>query len=262
MAVSTHAMTLTPPAHDLGDAALVDPALDEVTVPEPFPVANPDKPQAACVLLLDTSRSMRGAPIRALQQGLAAYREYLANDPEAKLIVETCVIAFSDEAKVLHPFSDVDALPADLPLAAGGWTSMGAALDLGIQQIEERKALYRDEGVDYYRPFLVVITDGAPTDLKGARFDEMAAKLQAGARERKYIPLVFGTGNANFEKLKLLVGETGTVAGIDGARFSEFFQWLSKSVSGLKDSKPGEKVAFQDPTVPTAATPNPFAFEV
>lgn len=257
MAVSTHAMALTPPAHDLA----AHPVLADEESPQAFPIANPDKPQAACVLLLDTSRSMRGAPLRALEQGLAAYREHLANDPEAKLIVETCVVTFSDEAKVLHPFSSVDSLPA-IELAAGGWTSMGAALDLGIRQIEERKAFYKEEGVDYYRPFLVLITDGAPTDLKGPRFEEMAAKLQAGARDKKYIPLLFGTGNANFAKLKALGGESAVVAGIDGARFGEFFTWLSKSVSGLKDSKPGDKVAFQDPTVPTAETPNPFAFEV
>jgi uncharacterized protein YegL len=249
-------MTLNPQADDLTHE------LEDNERPMAFPIANPDKPQAACVLLLDTSRSMRGAPIKALQQGLEAYRSYLASDPEAKLIVETCVIAFSDEAKVVHPFSSVDQLPA-VELTAGGWTSMGAAIDLGISQIEERKAFYREEGVDYYRPFLVLITDGAPTDLKGAtRFAECAAKLQQGAKDRKFIPLLFGTGNANFEKLKELAGPSGTVAGIDGARFGEFFQWLSKSVSGLKDSKPGEVVTFADPTVATAETPNPFAFEV
>ena len=255
MARSTHAMTLTPPA------TATDAVVAENDPTAAFPIANPDKPQAACVLLLDTSRSMRGAPLRELEKGLAAYRDHLANDPEAKLIVETCVITFSDEAQVAHPFSSVDAMPR-LQLSAGGWTSLGAALDLGIQQIEERKAFYREEGVDYYRPFLVVITDGAPTDLKGERFAEMAAKLQAGARDRKYIPLVLGTGNANFAKLKELVGGTGTVVGVDGARFSEVFQWLSKSVSGLKDSKPGEVVAFADPTQPSVETPNPFAFEV
>ena len=264
MAASTRAMALTPQANDLGDATLVDPAIDEVAPSATaFPVANPDKPQAACVLLLDTSRSMRGAPIRDLQKGLAAYREYLAGDPDAKLIVETCVITFSDEAKVVHPFSSVDDLPADLGLAAGGWTSMGAAIDLGIQQIEERKAYYKEEGVDYYRPFLVLLTDGAPTDLKGeARFAACAAKLQQGAADRKFVPLLFGTGNANFEKLKALGGPNAVVAGIDGARFGEFFTWLSKSVSGLKDSKPGDRVAFVDPTVATSDAPNPFAFEV
>ena len=250
------AMTLTPQAHDLSSTVLLGEADAQA-----FPIANPDKPQAACVILLDTSRSMRGAPIRALEQGLAAYRDFIANDPDAKMIVETCVIGFSDEAKVLHPFSAVGDLPT-LDLHAGGWTSMGAAIDLGIAQIEERKALYREEGVDYYRPFLVLITDGAPTDLKGARFAECAAKLQQGAKERRFVPLLFGTGNANFDKLKQLAGETGVVAGIDGARFAEFFQWLSRSVSGLADSKPGEVVRFADPTQPTAETPNPFAFEV
>lgn len=227
-----------------------------------FPVANPDKPQAACVLLLDTSRSMRGAPIRALEEGLQAYRSYLTKDAEAKLIVETCVITFSDEAKVVHPFSSVESIP-DVKLEAGGWTAMGAAIELGMQQIEERKQFYKDEGVDYYRPFLVLITDGAPTDLKSkGRFDEVKTRLQEGAKDRRFVPLFFGTSNANFEKLKELVGDAGTVAGIDGARFEEFFQWLSKSVSGLKDSKPGDIVEFQDPTRPTQETPNPFAFEV
>src|SRR5688572_3966722 len=233
------------------------------SVEQTFPVANPDKPQAACAVLLDTSQSMRGEPIRALEKGLQAYREFLSQDEEAKMIVETCVITFSDEAKVVHPFSSVDDMPESIELKAGGWTAMGAAIDLGIQQIEERKQYYKDEGVDYYRPFLVLITDGAPTDLKSqARFDEVAAKLQQGAKDRKFIPLFFGTGNASFDKLKRLLGETGTVAGIDGARFGEFFQWLSKSVGGLKDSRPGDKVEFQDPTVATPEAPNPFAFEV
>lgn len=229
---------------------------------EIFPVANPDKPQAACALLLDTSRSMRGEPIRSLEKGLQAYREFLAKDTEAKLIVETCVISFNDEAKVIHPFSSVENLP-NIELKAGGWTSMGAAIDLGINQIEERKQFYKEEGVDYYRPFLVLLTDGGPTDLKGKkRFEDVQKRIQEGARDRKFIPLFFGTPNAKFEKLKSLVGEAGTVTGIDGARFEEFFRWLSKSVSAMKDSKPGDKVEFEDPTKKSEDNPNPFAFEV
>lgn len=227
-----------------------------------FPVANPDKPQAACVLLIDTSRSMRGEPLRTLEKGLETYREFLSGDHEAKTIVETCVISFNDEAKVVHPFSSIEELPK-VELKAGGWTSMGAAIELGIAQIEERKQFYKDEGVDYYRPFLVLLTDGGPTDLKSKeRFAEIQTKIQTGARDRKFIPLFFGTANARFDKLKELVGDTGQVTGIDGARFEEFFQWLSKSVSSVKDSKPGETVQFEDPTKQTAENPNPFAFEV
>lgn len=235
---------------------------DARAVDDPIPVANPDRPQAACVILLDTSQSMRGQSIQDLEKGIKSFRDFLAKDEEAKIIVETCVITFSDDAEVVQPFSDVDRF-GDIPLEAGGWTSMGAAIDLGIKQIEDRKEFYKQEGIDYYRPFLVLITDGAPTDLKTkAKFEACQKKLQEGAKERHFIPLFFGTKEANFDRLKELLGEAGQVTGIDGARFGEFFQWLSKSVSSMKDSKPGDVIHFEDPTQVSHDNPNPFAFQV
>ncbi|MBI2077733.1 MAG: VWA domain-containing protein [Euryarchaeota archaeon] len=229
---------------------------------EIFPVAHPDRPQAACALLLDTSRSMRGEKIRGLEAGVKAYREYVANDPMAKDIVETCIVTFDNEARVVHDFSNVEQIP-DLKLEAKGWTAMGAALDKAIEAIEERKRYYKEEGVDYYRPFLVLITDGGPTDMKGkAKFEGYVAKVQEGAKAKKFYPIFFGTKNADLEKLKRLVGESGAVAGIDEARFGDLFQWLSRSVSGLKDSQPGDQIQLVDPTKLTAENPNPFAFEV
>ena len=165
---------------------------------EVFPIANPDKPQAACVLVLDTSRSMRGDKIRGLEAGVKAYKEYLTKDPMAKDIVETCVITFNNDAQVVHSFSNVEEMP-EIALEAKGWTAMGAAIDMAIQQIEDRKNHYKEEGVDYYRPFLVLITDGGPTDMKGGKLDEYAKRLQDGARSKKYVPLVFGTKNADFD---------------------------------------------------------------
>lgn len=232
-----------------------------MTEPE-IPVAHPDRPQAACALVLDTSRSMRGDKIRGLMQGVKAYRQHIANDPMAHDAVETCVITFSDEAQVVHPFSSVDAMP-EIQLEAKGWTAMGAALDAAIHEIEERKRFYREEGVDYYRPFLVLITDGGPTDMKGRqRFEEYVAKIQEGSRAKKFYPIFLGTKNADFGRLKRLVGDAGAVVGVDDARFEELFQWLSRSVSGLKDSQPGDRVELVDPTLATTENPSPFAFEV
>jgi uncharacterized protein YegL len=227
-----------------------------------YPVAHPDRPQAACALLLDTSRSMRGEKIRGLEAGVRAYRDYLAKDPLAKDTVETAVVTFSTDANVAHTFSNVDQMP-EVSLKAEGWTAMGAAIDKGIALIEERKAHYREEGVDYYRPFLVLITDGGPTDIKGKqKLAEYAQKIQDGAKSKKFYPLFFGTKNADFDKLKQLVGPTGAVVGIDEVRFEEVFQWLSRSVSGLKDSLPGDQIQLEDPTKMTTSNPNPFAFEV
>lgn len=232
-----------------------------MTAEEPFPVANPDRPQAACALLLDTSQSMTGERLEGLNRGLTAYREYLANDPEARQIVETSIITFGDTAQVVHPFSAVDEMP-NVELSASGATAMGAALDLGIQTIEARKKYYKEQGIDYYRPFLVLITDGAPTDINPANIGEYRTKLREGAKNKKFNPLFFGTKGADFRKLKDLLGDNGNVVGLDEARFEEFFKWLSSSLSEVKDSKPGEAVQFEDPTEKTEGNPNPFAFEV
>jgi uncharacterized protein YegL len=232
-----------------------------MTVEETFPVANPDRPQAACALVLDTSKSMQGERMEALARGLTAYRDFLAGDTEARQIVETSIITFGDQAQVVHPFSNVEEMP-NLELTAAGATSMGAAIDLGIQTIEGRKKYYKEQGVDYYRPFLVVITDGAPTDIHPGNIAQYRAKLQEGAKQKKFHTLFFGTEGADFRKLKDLLGDGGHVAGIDGARFEEFFKWLSTSLSEIKDSKPGEEVHFEDPTQKTPENPNPFAFEV
>ncbi|HEY3416224.1 MAG TPA: hypothetical protein VGM23_05005, partial [Armatimonadota bacterium] len=54
---------------------------------------NPE-PRCPCILLLDTSKSMRGEAIQALNQGLAAFHDNLVKDPLAARRVEVALIAF------------------------------------------------------------------------------------------------------------------------------------------------------------------------
>ena len=97
------------------------------------PSPTPDKPQAACVLLLDVSRSMRGAPLRALQQGLAAYRDYLALDPDAKLFVPRPASSRSaTRRRSSTPSAAWTACPSDSNCRRAAATSLGAAIDLGL----------------------------------------------------------------------------------------------------------------------------------
>ena len=68
---------------------------------------NPE-PRCPCVLLLDTSSSMQGAPIDALNQGLRTFKDELMTDPLASRRVEVAVVTFDSEVRVIQDFVTAD----------------------------------------------------------------------------------------------------------------------------------------------------------
>ncbi|MBO9308892.1 MAG: VWA domain-containing protein, partial [Chloroflexi bacterium] len=86
-------------------------------------------------LLLDTSGSMRGAPIQAVQQGVTMIHQELMNNPHAIETVYLSVITFADSAQqVVQLVSVEDFTPPTL--RAEGQTALGAAITLLGQAFE------------------------------------------------------------------------------------------------------------------------------
>ena len=114
---------------------------------------NNPAPRCPVVLLLDTSGSMWGNAINELNAGLKQFIQETANDEAASMSVELEVITFDSEANVVIPFtpiSDVERDPS--PLIANGMTAMGAGLALAYKDLQERRKLYRDNGISSYKP--------------------------------------------------------------------------------------------------------------
>jgi len=201
-------------------------------------VDNPE-PRCPCVLLLDTSRSMSGTPIDELNAGLELFRNELLEDELASKRVEVAVVAFGP-VRIESDFSTPDnfAVPT---LHADGETPMGEAVARAIELVEERKETYRENGINYYRPWIFMITDGAPTD----PWEEAAHLLKEGEQDGRFAFFPVGVQKANLDVLAKL-GSRKPLR-LDGLRFKDLFSWLSRSLQRVSQSQLGSEVALPSP---------------
>jgi len=200
---------------------------------------NPE-PRCPCILLLDTSGSMAGKPIDQLNAGLLAFRDSLQQDKLASLRVEIAIITFGNHAKLSQDFVTADQFNP-LTQSANGSTPMGAAINLGLDLLEKRKQLYKAAGTAYFRPWILLITDGEPTDEWKA-----AAERVRQSESRKGVAFFsVGVEGANLNKLALIAPQERPPKPLVGLEFKSLFIWLSKSLTNVSHSKVGDQVPLE-----------------
>ena len=213
-------------------------------MPAPFDhvefAENPD-PRCPCVLLLDVSASMQGASIVALNEGLRVFQEEVSRDAVAARRVEVAVVTFSTGADTPQPFVTADQFSAPL-LTARGQTHLGAGLQRALDLIDERKAAYRASGVAYYRPWIFLITDGAPQGEDPALVEAARERVLAEQQARRIAFFAVGTENADFTVLERFTLPDRPPVQLKGLQFVDLFVWLSWSQQAIAQSRPGDQV--------------------
>lgn len=192
-------------------------------------IRNPSS-RCACMLVLDTSGSMSGAPIQELNQGLQAFVEAVQEDEMSAYSVEVGVITAGGTVREELSFTTANTIREVSPLVADGITPLGAAVELALRRLEERKATYKRAGVAYYQPWLVIISDGEPTD----SWQAVAQQTSALSQQRKLVVMPVGVSQANMA----ILGQFSSrpAKHLAGLKFREFFEWLSASMSRVSAS--------------------------
>jgi len=195
-------------------------------------------PRCPVVLLLDVSGSMAGQPIAELNAGVRQFIAETQADEAASMSVELEIITISTEAKAVLPFTTMSAVTPPGSFVAGGKTSIGAALNLADKHLSARRELYRANGISSYKPFLILVSDGGPTDGWKAVAQNFRAKAERGGFT--FIGVEVGA-RANHEKMcQIVPAEPGPVK-LKGLRFKQFFRWLTDSLGRVSASTVAEQ---------------------
>ena len=206
-------------------------------------VSNPSARVPVC-LCLDVSGSMDGLPIQELNEGVHQFYQAIKEDETALYAADICVISFGGTEPVcLRDFSGLDQQPEVPTLSAGGMTPMGEAINLGLDLLERRKEQFRSVGVDYFQPWFVLMSDGAPN---GAA-DQLARakqRMDSLARDKKLSVFPIGIGAHADMKALAEFSPMRSPLKLKGLKFREFFEWLSQSVSTTSQSIAGESISL------------------
>jgi len=196
--------------------------------------------RVAICLCVDTSTSMDGEPINELNRGIQTFVNELLNDEIAKYSAEIAVVEFNSNAEIKLPFTPVSELKSmKSELVADGLTAMGAGVRMAISLLNDRKAYYKQKGIPYYQPWLVLMSDGGPND----EYVSAANQAHQLSKNKQLLSIPIGIGSS--ARLDVLAQFSATVPALEikNNDFKTFFKWLSASV--VNQSRSNKDADFQ-----------------
>lgn len=197
------------------------------------------------VVLADTSGSMSAnGKIEALNRGLKDMLNTFAAESRLRAEIQVSVITFGgNDADVNLDLTPAHSIEAFSPLTASGATPLGGALRLANRLIEDRERITPRA----YKPVVVLVSDGYPTDDWRAVFDI----FKTGERSSKATRFAMAIGaDADYAMLSDFANDPeAPLFKAENARdIHRFFKAVTMSVSARsKSASPNQPTPLQLP---------------
>lgn len=173
-------------------------------------------------LVVDISESMAGESHRQMQEGIQRLVQRLRCDPYALESVYISVIAFAGAAGVIAPLTELMAFYAPrLPMGSG--TSLGAALNVTMDEIQRNVVLSQADKKGDFKPLVYVLSDGQATD----DVQQAIARWQTQFKSRAKLIAV---GLGKFADLSALNQIAELTFRIDDQDLEEAYLTLTRSI--------------------------------
>jgi tellurium resistance protein len=183
--------------------------------------------QLPIYICIDTSGSMHGERITAINAGLQALLTSLRQDPFALEMVHLTTTTFDSQIKDVLPLTPVmEVVLPEITCGKSGATFLGGALEAVAHAVQRdlipRNGQRKGDG----RPNLIIITDGKPSDplayseaiphIKDLKFDNI---------------IVCGIGNKiDFASLRRLTETIVLTDEINADSCAKFFIWVAQTI--------------------------------
>jgi uncharacterized protein YegL len=194
--------------------------------------------------LLDTSGSMNGEPIQALNNALSGMIHSLRSDAQASETLWICIITFNSTVTELVPLTELPSFQLPEIIDPIGATFTGKALELlhSKVSVDIKKGNANQKGD--WKPLLFLITDGKPSDT--LLYNEMIPKIKA-LNFGVIVGCAVGT-LADDSKLKELTDNVVHLATADTSTLKQFFKWVSDTIEqGNKSMGTTDSVTLPPP---------------
>ena len=201
-------------------------------------IENPES-RIACVMVLDVSSSMNGDPIKEVNAGLKAFiNQIQSNDLTAKR-ADVAIIAFNHDHEVVQSFGEALDI-GTVSLHAFGQTRMAPPINTALEIIENRKRQYQDAGIPYYRPIIMLLTDGYPQHDSPPDLAAVSQRIKEAEEQKKVKFFTIGTESADMKFLTTLSSQPPKR--LHQTNFVQLFEWLSNSITAISNSRLGDEV--------------------